>query len=664
MKPVTGVLLLMLVVASGGDLDGADGFVPIFDGETLDGWHALPGGNWSVENGVIVGTSPATEKRHGLLVTDDSYHDFDVRAQFRVLAGDSGFYFRIEETSDHVGCKGFQVEIDSSAETGGLYETGGRAWVKKPDVTINSGSYRPGEWSTLELRALGKDVTVRINGVLTARLTNDKGRRKGPLALQLHGSMEMHVQWRNIEVRELDPKNLPLYRPPNILWILAEDIGPDLSCYGCPGVSTPHLDRLASEGVRFERCFSTSPVCSPSRSAMITGMHQNAIGAHQHRTRPRSPLPSGVRTVPAMLRDVGYFTALGCVFSKKTDLNFDPGQLFDGVDWVERQQDQPFFGQGTIQNTHRPWRGDPQNPVDPAAVSIPPCYPDEPLVRADWALGLGEVQVMDRKVGRILDRLESDGLADDTMVIFVGDNGRCQPRGKQFLYDGGIHVPLIIRWPGRLAAGAVRQEMVSTIDLAATILDVAGVPRPRKMHGRSLLDATKAPPGVIFAARDKMDSTHDAMRALRTRDFKYILNLMPERPWCQYNQYKEQHYPVLSLLLVKQLEGTLSAEEAPFMAMMKPSEEIYDLRSDPGEVNNLAADPARADLLAAFRQTLGQWRREIGDEGVTEEFRQGGWSSSYPTRNHQEWTEILERWQHFLLEGGPRPQIPSGPPGR
>jgi len=370
-----------------------------------------------------------------------------------------------------------------------------------------------------------------------------------------------------------------------------------------------------------------------------------------------------VRTLPAILRDAGWFTALGCVFSQKTDLNFEPGKLFDGVDWSQRQMGQPFFGQATIQNTHRPWQGDPENPVDPAAVSIPPCYPDEPLVRADWALGLGEVQVMDRKVGKILDRLEKEGLADDTVVIFVGDNGRCQPRGKQFLYDGGIHVPLIIRWPGHLAAGSVRQEMVSTIDIAATILDIAGLQIPATMHGRSLLDATVAPREVVFAARDKMDNTHDAMRALRTRDYKYILNLMPERPWCQYNQYKEQHYPLLALLLVKQMEGTLSAEQAPFMALMKPEEELYDLRTDPGEVNNLADDPASADLLAAFRETLGQWRREIGDSGVSESFRRGGWPSVYPTRNHEEWSEVLERWVSFLLEGGPRPKIPTGPPG-
>jgi len=659
----SSVAIAALLLWICGPVAAAD-FEPIFDGSTLSGWHTTPGGSWTVEDGTIVGRSRASEKRHGLLVSDRSFGDFEARARFRVLAGDSGFYFRVAiEQGNNVAAKGFQVEIDSSSETGGLYETGGRGWVKKPDATRMQEVYRPGEWSTLQLVARGRFIEVRINGVRTARLQRDKGRLEGPIALQLHGGMEMHVEWQQIEVRELAKGDTVPGRQPNVVWILAEDIGPDLSCYGCPAVETPNLDQLAAQGSRFLRAFTTSPVCSTSRSAMITGRHQSSIGAHQHRTRPRGNLPDGVETLPRLLRNAGWYCALGCGYSSKTDLNFKTGPgLFDGKDWSGRAEGQPFFAQITIGNTHRLWKGDPQNPVDPAAVEIPPYYPDEPLVRADWARGLGEIQVMDRKVGKILERLDREGLADDTVVVFIGDNGRCHPRGKQFLYDGGVHVPLIIRWPGTVGPATVRAELASTIDITATILEIAGVAVPAGMQGRSLLDATTPARNAVFASRGKMDDTHDAMTMMRTATHKYILNRMPERPWCQFNNYKEMQYPVLALLQLRALEGTLTPAQAQFVAATKPKEELYDLRSDPHELHNLATDPAQADLRMAMRSATGQFAKRVGDEDPDDGWRSGGWPATYPTRSIEDWRRIVEEWSAHLLEGAPRPKIPAGVP--
>lgn len=655
---ITVSWLLLGLIGATASSDAGD-FEALFDGTTLSGWHTTPGGSWTVEDGKIVGRSPASERRHGLLVSDRSFTDFEARARFRVLAGDSGFYFRVAiEQGNNVAAKGFQVEIDSSSETGGLYETGGRGWVKKPDATRMQEVYRPGEWSTLHLLARGRFIEVRINGVRTARLKRDKGRLEGPIALQLHGGMEMHVEWQQIEVRELKKGDPVPGRRPNVVWILAEDIGPDLSCYGCPAVETPNLDQFAAQGSRFLRAFTTSPVCSTSRSAMITGRHQSSIGAHQHRTRPRNPLPDGVETLPQLLSKAGWYCALGCGYSSKTDFNFKTApSLFDGKDWSGRAEGQPFFAQITIGNTHRSWKGDPQNPVDPAKVEIPPYYPDEPLVRADWALGLGEIQVMDRKVGKILERLDREGLADDTVVVFIGDNGRCHPRGKQFLYDGGVHVPLIIRWPDTIGPATVRAELASTIDITATILEIAGVAVPDGMQGRSLLDATMPARNAVFASRGKMDATHDAMTMMRTATHKYILNRMPERPWCQFNNYKEMQYPTLALLQLRALEGKLTPQQAQFVAASKPPEELYDLRSDPHELHNLATDPAQADLLLAMRSATGQFSKRVGDEDPDETWRAGGWPATYPTRSIEDWRRIVEEWSAHLLEGAELPLI-------
>ena len=247
---------------------------------------------------------------------------------------------------------------------------------------------------------------------------------------------------------------------PNIVWIMAEDISPDLGCYGTPEVKTPNIDRLASEGIRYTNAFVTGPVCSASRSGMITGMYQTSIGAHNHRSHRSDgyTLPEPVKLITDYLRKAGYYTTN----NGKTDFNFKTdGKPFDGKDWKGRKPGQPFFSQITFGVTHRTFKRDKENPIDPDKVKVPPYYPDTKLTRRDWADYLESIQILDGQVEQLLKRLADEGLADNTVVILIGDHGRCHVRGKQWLYDGGIHIPLIIRWPGVLKAAQVCKDMVS-----------------------------------------------------------------------------------------------------------------------------------------------------------------------------------------------------------
>ncbi len=466
---------------------------------------------------------------------------------------------------------------------------------------------------------------------------------------------------------------------PNILWITIEDWSPDLSCYGTKGIYTPNVDKLASEGIRYNRAFTTSPVCSTSRSAMMTGFYQNYIGANQHREHHKKPLPYGIKPVPKLFEEAGYFTTL---MSYKTDMNFLPDtkeELFMNTnDWSDRKQGQPFFARITFGGTHRSWNRDPQRPIDIKDVALPPYYADTPFIRRDWANGLEQMQLVDREVGSLLKRLEEEGLAENTIVFFIGDHGRCHIRGKQFLYDGGIRIPMIMRWPGKVEPGQVNDDMVMSIDIDATILEAAGITPPVPLHGQDLLGEEIKVRKFTFAARDKMDETHDAMRSIRSKEYKLILNLMPERPYLQYNEYKEGAYPVLAEMNIMNLKGELSPEQALFFAPSKPEIELFDLQNDPYEVHNVANNPEYAAVKKELLAELENWRMNvIKDQGVFEEFRakgifpeknpystvdewviknqenydfnRVGWPAWYPTRTLQKWEEVRAKWEPYVM---------------
>ena len=419
---------------------------------------------------------------------------------------------------------------------------------------------------------------------------------------------------------------------PNILWLIAEDFGPHLGCYGTREVWTPNLDALAGQGVRYTRFFTTSPVCSPSRSAFMTGMYQTTIGAHNHRSHRDDgyTLPRGVRLLTDWMRDAGYFTAnvrtlppdVGFKGSAKTDWNFSyAGKPFDSDRWVDLKSQQPFFAQINFQETHRPFRAPKR--ADPAKVELPPWTPDHPVAREDWAKYLDAASELDRKVGLVLKQLEADGLADNTIVVFFGDNGQAHVRGKQFCYDSGLHVPLIIRWPKafpepqHFTAGTVDSRLLAAIDLAPSMLAITGAKKPARMEGEVFLGSNAAKPRhYVFGARDRCDETVFRFRTVRDTRYRYIRNFTPSRPFLQANDYKERSYPVWNLLKELHAAGTLTPPQEFLCAPTMPAEELYDLQADPHEIQNLAGSAEHRAAQSRLRAALDAWIQRTRDHGA------------------------------------------------
>lgn len=415
----------------------------------------------------------------------------------------------------------------------------------------------------------------------------------------------------------------------NVLWLVAEDFGPHLGCYAAKHVHTPNLDKLAADGARFTRFFTTSPVCSPSRSAWMTGMYQTRIGAHNHRSHRDDgyKLPTGVRLVSERLRDAGYFTANvrhlppACGFSgtAKTDWNFTtPAYQFDSDRWADLKDRQPFFAQVNFQETHRYFHAPKR--ADPAVVELPPYDPDHPVTRADRAAYLDAATELDRKVGLVLRQLEADGLAGDTVVVFFADNGQAHVRGKQFCYEEGLHVPLIVRWPGAVKPGTVDDRLLEAIDLAPTTLAAAGLPTPAGMDGRPFLGSNPTPPKEhVFGARDRCDETVFRLRTVRDDRFRYIRNFTPDRPFLQPNAYKEKVYPGWNLLKELHAAGKLTPTQARLCEPTMPPEELYDLRADPHQITNLAGIPKHHATQDRLAKALAGWIEATGDQGATPE---------------------------------------------
>lgn len=424
---------------------------------------------------------------------------------------------------------------------------------------------------------------------------------------------------------------------PNLLWFVVDDMSANFSCYGERRIATPHVDRLAREGTRFARAFATSPVCSPSRSALITGMYQTSIGAHHHTSSRQSTdvfLPDGVEPIPAILQRAGYYTCNGTGLREsaakpgKTDYNFEwNASIYDGSDWSGRKSGQPFFMQvqlpgGKLRgNTDREAQAlavraaeELGGATDPEAVELPPYYPRDPVLLRDWAAYLDSVRFTDRHVGQVLARLENEGLLDETLIIFVTDHGISSSRGKQFLYDEGTHVPLVMRGPG-VPRGAVRDDLVELFDIAAVSLAAAGVAFPSVMQERNLLAGDYARRDAVFAARDRCGETIDRIRSVRTERFLYIRNFHPQRPLLQSNDYKDRK-SILKTLRKLEAEGRLGplAAEVLFRPA-RPAEELYAWTEDRWQVNNLAADPVHRDTLRELRRRLDQWIDETGDRG-------------------------------------------------
>lgn len=412
-------------------------------------------------------------------------------------------------------------------------------------------------------------------------------------------------------------------QPPNVMWIVADDLGPELGCYDYHSVATPNIDRLTTNGIRYTAAFSTSPVCSASRTAFQTGQYQTTVGGHHHDHRDKPTLPPSIPTVTDLMRNAGYFVSNGrgekspAKKLAKSHFNFvyDSRTFFDGHDWSGRDKDQPFFAQVQIKEPHRPFVENSRKYPD---AVIPPYYPDHPVTRADWNSYLASIEALDQKVGQVLDRLDDEGLAENTAVFFFGDHGRPHVRGKQWLYDGGLHVPMLVRWPARFKEPVVRDGLVSLLDLVPTTLAIAGVPAPKNaaLMGLNLLDAGWQGHANIIAARDRCGEASDRIRCVRTKQWKYIRNFRTDLPYMQHSSYKRLSYPVDTLMRVLHERGEW---DSPFMAASRPKEELYDLRTDPAEMHNLATDPNHSGQLNRMRATLDDWIEQTGDKGAIDE---------------------------------------------
>jgi arylsulfatase A-like enzyme len=418
---------------------------------------------------------------------------------------------------------------------------------------------------------------------------------------------------------------------PNIPWIIGDGLGVELGCYGNRQVETPHMDRLAQGGTRFTNCHSTSPVCSSSRSAFQTGLYQTSTGTHCHRSHRQDGyrLPAPARLLTHTLADAGYFTCnLRQVSSEprvtgKTDFNFTADQPFQGAHWRERKEGQPFFAQACLQPPHKgpafPAARKRERLVDPARIELPPYYADHPVIRDEYANYLDAVQLADDQVGVILAELERDGLLDSTAVFLFGDNGRCLLRSKQWLYEGGTHVPLIIHWPAAFKPATARGDLATLLDVSTTTLALAGAKPEGALHGRSLLPSTARPPEAIFTARDRSGIAVDRIRAVRTPRFRLIRNFMPERPYTQPNAYIENEYPTQGVMRELHQAGKLNAIQSAFFAPRKPAIELYDMAADPHEVKNLAGTATCRGTEMNLLARLEQWQKSTGDLGAEPE---------------------------------------------
>ncbi len=441
---------------------------------------------------------------------------------------------------------------------------------------------------------------------------------------------------------------------PNILWIVAENFALDFGCYGASNVATPHVDRLAAEGVRYTNVFATSPVCAPSRSALMTGMYATSLDMHHMRSHRDDDfrLPDGVRPLTHRLADAGYVTANIVEMSNRTvgtgklDLNFvNEGKLYQTDSWNDLSESQPFFAQINMpeaeydiydrkskEKPRVPWVGEEWHPqiANQQNVDPPPYYPDHPIVKQEWARYLNSASGMDVRIGWILEQLENDGALEDTVIMFFADNGRLEARGIHWCFDSGLHVPLIIRWPKNhprpagFVSGDTNTDVVSLLDITATTLAIAGIAPPPTMHSRVMLGPGRAPPRTYaFSARDRIDETVNRIRSVRGQRFHYIRNYYPDRHFTSLNRYKEKCFMIKPLMRELMAEGKLTGPALDLMQPM-PYESLYDTEADPHEINNIATstNPEHREALLSMRAALDTWIAETGDLGEWPEARE------------------------------------------
>lgn len=441
---------------------------------------------------------------------------------------------------------------------------------------------------------------------------------------------------------------------PNILWIVAEDLNPNMGCYGdeINKGHTPTIDKMASDGIMFKRAYATAPVCSACRSAFITGVMQTTTGVQNHRSSRyttgeivpeelRIKLPQYITTLPEIMKEAGYFT----FNSGKDDYNFDydrtrmydVGNATDYVAgmngwqgnhaedymtvtnhvWSSRpDKSQPWFGQVQVMGGKRDYTHVREGEaLKKDAIAPPPYFPDIPSQREAWTQHYNAGRGSDAQVEMILKQLEADGELDNTIVFFFSDHGSpTSLHHKQFCYEGGMQVPLVVIGKNlSMAPGTVVNDLVSLLDVSATTLALAGIKVPKYYDGQDLFAKRYKPAEYVIGARDRCDYTIDRIRTVRSDKYRYIRNFYPERPLMQAG-YRDKK-PIVKDLKKAHEDGKLTPFQEQFWFGLRAEEELYDIAADPYQMNNLALDPAFKNILVEHRTVLEKWIKETDDKG-------------------------------------------------
>lgn len=414
---------------------------------------------------------------------------------------------------------------------------------------------------------------------------------------------------------------------PNILWIVSEDNSPFLGAYGDTFATTPNLDHFATQGVRYTNAFATAPVCAPSRSTLITGMYPTSLGT-QH-MRSNYPLPPMAKFFPRYLREAGYYTSNN---AKKDYNTIDQPQAWDEssvtATYKNRKSGQPFFSVFNIAISHESQLHNNIPNVDlkhdPEKVPIPPYHPRTPEMKHDWAQYYDRIQQMDERVGEILKELDASGSAENTIVFYYSDHGGVLGRSKRFMYESGLHVPLIIRFPEKYShlapgkQGSSVDRIATFVDFAPTILNLANIRPPAYMQGKAFLGKTQTNPReYAFAFRGRMDTRFDMVRAVRDKKYRYIRNYMPHKIYGQHLEYLWKA-PSMASWENAWRKGELNETQSAFWKP-KPPEELYDVEADPHNINNLAGKDQYKKVLLRMQEANRKWMREEKDVGFIPE---------------------------------------------
>ena len=421
-------------------------------------------------------------------------------------------------------------------------------------------------------------------------------------------------------------------KSPNILWISTEDLSPHLGCYGDKVAKTPNIDKLASQGIRFSNVYTTAAISAPCRAGIITGMYQTSIGCmHMRTTSYRrsvdNPIeftavpPHYVKAFTEYMRAAGYY----CTNNSKTDYQFAkdpvPASIWDDCSRTAHyknrpDKNQPFFAVFNWTGTHESQNWDISNvKTDPKKVKVPPYYPDNEIVRKNLAKMYDNIARLDSVVGVIIGELEKEGELENTIIFFWGDHGDGLPRAKRWLYDSGLNIPLIIKRPDKSDAGIVDDRLISSIDFGPTLLSLAGIPVPAHMQGKPFLGKQAVPEReAVFAARDRVDESYDMIRSVRTKEYLYIRNYYPNEPFPIWVPYLSK-MPIYKEMLRLDAEGKLTGPQKTWMAYSRPPEELYDVKADPFQINNIINDQKYKPVLDELRKKHEQWTNETKDMG-------------------------------------------------